>query len=399
MAPFPPGGPGSPRGPVARETAGPRYRPAGGARGHRRRRQLRRVARLVARPRGRRGHARRPVRARRPARDLGRRVAAAAQRPRRGRRLHRVGAARARAVARARGGVAARTSPGVRADLVRAPRRRLGGASAPCSPRRASRTSRLSPDDGALLFPSWSPRGLRFLLHEPEAGVVRAQRAVQTLARQAAAHGATVLRGARQPAAAARLEDGRRARGRRRRLGLRRLAPPALPRARAGRAPRPSSSSSTAARPGATRRPRLRRLDARLLRHARPRRARREGRARLRRPAARRRRAAPAGERARRGRRASARRRRFPALAGAPLAGAKTCRYELSIDAHFIAAPHPEHAASGCSAAARATASSTGPRWPSAWPSACAAASRCPPASHSVPARPGGRSAPAGGSR
>jgi glycine/D-amino acid oxidase-like deaminating enzyme len=34
---------------------------------------------------------------------------------------------------------------------------------------------------------------------------------------------------------------------------------------------------------------------------------------------------------------------RFPALAGAPLKGAKTCRYELSPDSQFIAAPHPEH--------------------------------------------------------
>jgi glycine/D-amino acid oxidase-like deaminating enzyme len=34
---------------------------------------------------------------------------------------------------------------------------------------------------------------------------------------------------------------------------------------------------------------------------------------------------------------------RFPALREAPLKGAKTCRYELTIDSHFIAAPHPEH--------------------------------------------------------
>ena len=69
---------------------------------------------------------------------------------------------------------------------------------------------RLAPDDGALLFPTWDPSGLRFLLHEPEAGVVRAQRAVQTLARRAAAHGATVLRGRATPdGAGARLEDGR----------------------------------------------------------------------------------------------------------------------------------------------------------------------------------------------
>jgi glycine/D-amino acid oxidase-like deaminating enzyme len=34
---------------------------------------------------------------------------------------------------------------------------------------------------------------------------------------------------------------------------------------------------------------------------------------------------------------------RFPDLAQARLTGAKTCRYELSPDAHFVAAPHPEH--------------------------------------------------------
>jgi sarcosine oxidase len=32
---------------------------------------------------------------------------------------------------------------------------------------------------------------------------------------------------------------------------------------------------------------------------------------------------------------------RFPALADAPLVGSKTCRYELSPDSQFIAAPHP----------------------------------------------------------
>ena len=35
---------------------------------------------------------------------------------------------------------------------------------------------------------------------------------------------------------------------------------------------------------------------------------------------------------------------RFPGLADAPLIGSKTCRYEMSIDSHFIAAPHPEQA-------------------------------------------------------
>jgi sarcosine oxidase len=35
---------------------------------------------------------------------------------------------------------------------------------------------------------------------------------------------------------------------------------------------------------------------------------------------------------------------RFPALGRAPLAGARACRYELSPDSHFIAGAHPEHA-------------------------------------------------------
>ena len=34
---------------------------------------------------------------------------------------------------------------------------------------------------------------------------------------------------------------------------------------------------------------------------------------------------------------------RFPALADAPLSGSKCCRYELTPDAHFVAAPLPEH--------------------------------------------------------
>jgi sarcosine oxidase len=34
---------------------------------------------------------------------------------------------------------------------------------------------------------------------------------------------------------------------------------------------------------------------------------------------------------------------RFPALAGVPLKGSKTCRYELSVDGHFIVGEHPSH--------------------------------------------------------
>jgi glycine/D-amino acid oxidase-like deaminating enzyme len=69
---------------------------------------------------------------------------------------------------------------------------------------------RLAPEEGARLFPSFDPAGLAFLLHEPEAGVLRAQRAVQALARQATAHGATVERARATPDGdRVRLADGR----------------------------------------------------------------------------------------------------------------------------------------------------------------------------------------------
>ena len=69
---------------------------------------------------------------------------------------------------------------------------------------------RLAAEEGAGLFPSWSPSGLAFLLHEPEAGVLRAQRAVRALARQAAAHGAAVVRARATPDGdVVRLDDGR----------------------------------------------------------------------------------------------------------------------------------------------------------------------------------------------
>ena len=36
--------------------------------------------------------------------------------------------------------------------------------------------------------------------------------------------------------------------------------------------------------------------------------------------------------------------RRFPALAGAPVVGARVCQYDLTADAHFVVARHPERA-------------------------------------------------------
>jgi glycine/D-amino acid oxidase-like deaminating enzyme len=54
---------------------------------------------------------------------------------------------------------------------------------------------RLGVAEAARRFPSFRGDDLAFVLYEPEAGVLRAQRAVQALAAQAAAHGATIVRG------------------------------------------------------------------------------------------------------------------------------------------------------------------------------------------------------------
>jgi glycine/D-amino acid oxidase-like deaminating enzyme len=60
-------------------------------------------------------------------------------------------------------------------------------------------TQRLEPAEAARLFPSLGTADLAFVLHEPEAGVVRAQRAVRALAAQAREHGATLVRGRARP--------------------------------------------------------------------------------------------------------------------------------------------------------------------------------------------------------
>ncbi len=56
---------------------------------------------------------------------------------------------------------------------------------------------RLGVEEGRRLFPSFRGEDLEFLLHEPEAGVLRAQRATETLAARAQAHGARLARGLR----------------------------------------------------------------------------------------------------------------------------------------------------------------------------------------------------------
>jgi sarcosine oxidase len=204
---------------------------------------------------------------------------------------------------------------------------------------------RLAPDAGARLFPSWSPEGLAFLLHEPEAGVLRAQRAVRALARQAVAHGATLVRAAARPeGAAARLDDGRvleadavvwacgawlgrlfgeliEIRSTRQELfffdGGPAWAADGVPAFvdfdRAIYGTRDIDGLGVKAAPDFDGPP----LD----------------------PDADLPSASAQGE-------AIARRflgERFPALAQAPLSGSKCCRYELSPDAHFVAAPHPQH--------------------------------------------------------
>jgi sarcosine oxidase len=73
---------------------------------------------------------------------------------------------------------------------------------------------RLGVAEAARLFPSFRGDDLTFVLLEPEAGVVRAQRAVQALAAAAAAHGATIVRGRAEPdGATVALADGARLEG------------------------------------------------------------------------------------------------------------------------------------------------------------------------------------------
>jgi sarcosine oxidase len=58
---------------------------------------------------------------------------------------------------------------------------------------------RQSVEQAALQFPSFKGDDLAWVLHEPEAGVLRAQLGVQTLARQAAERGARIVRGRASP--------------------------------------------------------------------------------------------------------------------------------------------------------------------------------------------------------
>ncbi|MGH2803610.1 MAG: NAD(P)/FAD-dependent oxidoreductase, partial [Thermoleophilaceae bacterium] len=69
---------------------------------------------------------------------------------------------------------------------------------------------RLSPEQGAALFPSLAVDDLAFVLHEPGAGVLRAADGVRALVRRAVANGTLLGQGAARPGGAAALIDGRR---------------------------------------------------------------------------------------------------------------------------------------------------------------------------------------------
>jgi sarcosine oxidase len=68
---------------------------------------------------------------------------------------------------------------------------------------------RLSPGEGQRLFPSLAVDDLAFVLHEPEAGVLRAADAVRALVRRAVAAGAQLVTGTAQPQGAGAAVDGR----------------------------------------------------------------------------------------------------------------------------------------------------------------------------------------------
>jgi len=203
---------------------------------------------------------------------------------------------------------------------------------------------RIDVDEAARLFPSFRGDDLEYALLEPEAGVLRAQRAVRALAAQAAAHGARIVRGrARPEGAAAVLHDGTRLEadtvvwacgawlavlfGDLVSLAVTRQELLFLDGGPAWQAPGvPGWVDYDRAMYGTAD------IDALGMKAAYD----AEG--------------MPLDPDAELTARATTEpevraymRDRFPALEHAPLLEARACRYELSPDSHFIAAPHPEH--------------------------------------------------------
>jgi glycine/D-amino acid oxidase-like deaminating enzyme len=201
----------------------------------------------------------------------------------------------------------------------------------------------LTPAEASELFPSFRGDDLEFVLFEPEAGVLRAQLATRTLATQAVAHGARLVRGHARPAGGAVEVEG-----------AGRLEGDAVVWACGGWLSRlfPGQVALTTTRQDLffldggeawTRAPGwvdydgavygtgdLDDLGVKCAPDA-------EGPPLA--PEDDLPDTDPANERWIR----DYATRRFPALADAPLKSSRTCRYELSPDSHFVAAPHPEH--------------------------------------------------------
>lgn len=204
-------------------------------------------------------------------------------------------------------------------------------------------TERWSVDDAAKRFPSFKGDDLTWVLHEPEAGVVRAQRAVQTLAARAAARGAQLVRSRATPDGdRARLEDGTTLEGDRivwsSGSWLAKLFPELIKlrvtqqelfffdggpawRAAPGWVDYDRATYGTGD------------VDALGVKIAWDQEGPQVDPDDVLPPAT------QATEALTRGYAAD----RFPALAEARLTGSKCCRYEISADSHFIAGPHPEH--------------------------------------------------------
>ena len=84
------------------------------------------------------------------------------------------------------------------------------GASEPVLAAQGIPVERLDPDAAAGLFPSFRCGDLAFVLLEPEGGVLRAERSVKALATQAAAHGAQIVRGRAEPDGGGAVVEGER---------------------------------------------------------------------------------------------------------------------------------------------------------------------------------------------
>jgi glycine/D-amino acid oxidase-like deaminating enzyme len=199
--------------------------------------------------------------------------------------------------------------------------------------------------DPAPWFPSFAGEDVRWALHEPEAGILRARRAVGVLVRQAVDAGAQlVLARARPEGAAVALEDGRRLEADRVVWACGAWLGPLFPGVVSLRVTQqdvfyygagadwrtpgvPGWVDYDAAAYG------LGDLDGRGVKvcsdaEGPPFDAEHGDRVAL-------------AEHERRARDLLT--RRFPGLAGAPLVGTRTCQYELTADTRFVVAPHPDH--------------------------------------------------------